>query len=121
MKKLLLFIFLSLSVYAQKPYMLIVVQEGCPACIEVKQMIRNDKSLRDTIKDYTSLQVMSKSEAASVGFNVAMTPSFYFFAKEKRQLLAPVIEGAPTSSEGLVSYIKEVHTKYNASLKQNSL
>ena len=101
--------------------MLIVVEEGCPACIEIKQMIRNDKSLRDAIRDYTSLQVMSKSEVESVGFNVNMTPSFYFFAKEKRQLLVPVIEGVPTSSEGLISYIKEVYIKYNESLKRNSL
>ena len=121
MKKLLLFIFLTLSLYAQKPYMLIVVQEGCSACVEAMQMIRNNKSLRNTIRDFTSLQVMSKSDAASVGFNVSMTPSFYFFAKEKRQLLAPVIEGVPTSPEGLESYIKEVYAKYNTSLKQNQL
>lgn len=127
MKKVLLVTLLSLVAYAQKPYMLIVVQPGCPACEELKQMISYSQSLKDAIEQYTSLQVLTKDEAQSVGFTVDMTPSIYFFAKEKRQLLSAPLKGVPQSAHEFTSHIKEIHDKYNKYLttkpiqKQNSL
>lgn len=113
MKKFILLIALTLSVFAQKPYMLIVVQEGCPACIEARSMIQDDKELRDTLHNYTDLKIMSRAQAEQLGFAVNVTPSFYLFAKEERILLAHPVEGVPHSARDLSAYIKDIYKKYN--------
>jgi thioredoxin-related protein len=119
MKTLFVLMILSVFAFSQKPYLVMVADPGCPTCVETFNMIKDNKALKSAIRQYTDLQVVSKAEALKAGLFVNTTPTFYFFAKEKKALLVPPLEGKPNSPAEFVRYIKEVYKKYNTTLSNH--
>jgi len=113
MKKLLLLFFIfTVHIFASKPYLVMVSQSNCPVCIETIEMIKKDKKLAKALREYTEFHIVSKQEAILAGLNIRTTPTFYFFAKEKRALLVAPLEGKPTNANDFIEYLKNVYQKY---------
>jgi len=120
MKKILILsMLLSVSLFAKKPYFVMVASSNCQVCIETMDMINHSREIQTALKQYTDFSVISKEEALSAGLRVRTTPTFFFFAKEKKALLVEPLRGKPENIQEFSQYIEDVYIKYNEFAEHN--
>lgn len=116
MKYLIPLLIITVNIFAQKPYFIMVADPNCSVCVETAQMFSGDPYVKKAIHKYTDFKIVTKVEAMQAGLHVRVTPTFYFFAKNKKALLVAPLEGKPKNSEEFILYLKEVYNKYNQSI-----
>lgn len=79
-----------------KPIMVMIDKEGCPACGYMDEVAFETDELSDFIENFFIPVKIDYKKAKKLGFKVYGTPTFYFLDKNAKQIARPLV-GAATA------------------------
>jgi len=97
---------------SNKPVLLFVFRDGCPACADIAKRIAKNPFIQGEIGqfEYVALDVES---AAKSGYSAVKTPTFFFMDEHSGQFMDP-LEGSPKDDYEFLDYLTKIEVAYRA-------